>query len=739
MKEEMPLVSIVINTLGRAELLGDCLRGLTGLKWPNLEVVVVNGPSEDHTDEILKQWADRIKIGHCPEANLAKSRNIGLSLAAGEIIAFLDDDAVPHPSWLTALVQYYRNPEVGAVGGHTIGRLGSVYQARTTLCDRFGDPFFVSTHLDLSTFCRPGNWIYPSMLGTNSSVRRSAIEEIGGFDESFSYYLDETDICIRLIDAGWKIEYAPDALVWHQFASSALRSSNMTRRSVHAIVRSHSYFINRHGTTNWNPDVAKNAADRLQTLRRQWLGGNQASLKEGGIDSRHRAKLDREVNVALEEGFKLAQINTANMHGSWRPGAVPAFQSFVAAVPRKLTVAFICRYFGNANESGIPRWTRLVAKGLADRGHQVHVVMEARDSEIRIRYKDGYWRHEIRSDSTDHGWISERYGLPADQAQWAASVYQHVAVLKSFNLDLLSFPIWDLEGVGCLDQPGIEVCVSLHTSYGLSAQFNREWASRPLLRDAIVTRMIAAENLVLRQASHLLANSRSIVAELSRQSGTALDNRVRHAVHGVDIGDAPRFKNKQGNLVLFVGRFERRKGIDIALAAFEMAVEKDPNLRGIFVGGGSLEGVVDAATLARVQPLIETGCLELRGIVTREDLNALYHAADIALLPSRYESFGLVAAEALAAGCAVLGLDVGGIAEVVITGTSGVLVPDDEDAARALAKAINRLRADQAILRTMQHAARKTAEERFSKDVMAQNVETAFLAFAGLESTGVQV
>ena len=55
MKEEMPLVSIVINTLGRAELLGDCLRGLTGLEWPNLEVVVVNGPSEDHTDEILKQ------------------------------------------------------------------------------------------------------------------------------------------------------------------------------------------------------------------------------------------------------------------------------------------------------------------------------------------------------------------------------------------------------------------------------------------------------------------------------------------------------------------------------------------------------------------------------------------------------------------------------------------------------------------------------------------------------------
>ncbi|GLV28223.1 hypothetical protein TomTYG75_07460 [Sphingobium sp. TomTYG75] len=738
MKDEMPSVSIIINTLGRADLLGDCLRGMTGLEWPNLEVIVVNGPSDDHTDEILEHWAHRIKIGRCPEANLAKSRNIGLSLAAGEIIAFLDDDAVPHPSWLAALVQLYNNPEVGAVGGHTIGRLGSIYQARTTLCDRFGDPFFVSAHLDLSPFCRPESWIYPSMLGTNSSVRRSAIEGIGGFDETFSYYLDETDICVRLIDAGWKIEYAPDALVWHQFASSALRSSNMTHRSVHAIVRSHSYFINRHGTSNWTPEVAKDAADRLQVLRKQWLGGNRASLKEGGIDSRHHAKLDREVHVALEEGFRLAQVNAANMAGPWRREAVPPFLPFATAIQRKLTVAFICRHFSDENESGIPRWTKLVAKGLADRGHQVHVVMEARDSEIRIRYKNGYWRHEIRSNASDHRWISERFGLPPDQAQWAASVYQHAAVLKSFNLDLLSFPIWDLEGVACLDLPSVEVCVSLHTSYGLSAKFNKEWASQPLLRDAIVTRMIAAENLVLRQASHLLANSRSIVAELNRQSGTSLDDRVRYAVHGVDIGKAPCFEDKQSGLVLFVGRFERRKGIDIALSAFVKATEEDSNLRGIFVGGEKLEGVVSTATLARAQPLIDTGRLELRGVVTREDLDQLYRAADIALLPSRYESFGLVAAEALAAGCAVLGLDVGGIAEVVTSGTNGVLVPDNEDAAEALAMAMNRTRADEAALRSMQHAARTAAEEHFSTQLMVQNVEAAFLAFTGVESNEAQ-
>jgi glycosyltransferase involved in cell wall biosynthesis/GT2 family glycosyltransferase len=733
MTREPPSVSIIINTLGRAELLSDCLRGLTGLEWPNVEVVVVNGPSDDQTNDILDQWAHRIKIGHCPEANLAKSRNVGLSLAAGEIIAFLDDDAVPHPSWLAALIEPYRDPSVGAVGGHTIGRLGSMYQARTTLCDRFGDPYFVSEHLDLTIFCQPGSWIYPSMLGTNSSVRRSAIEEIRGFDEVFSYYLDETDICLRLIDAGWKIKYAPNALIWHQFASSALRSSNMTRRSVHAIVRSHCYFINRHSTSHWTPDVAKDTADRLQALRRQWLGGNMASLKEGAIDSRHRAKLDREVQIALEDGFHLSQANAGTLHGQWLPASPPAFLAFAAGDKPNLTVAFVCRYFERENETGIPRWTKLLAKGLAGKGHQVHVIAETSDSETRIRYKDGYWKHEIQSDASDHGWLVERYGLPPDQAEWAASVYNHLPVLRSFNIDLLSFPIWDLEGVGCLDQSDLTVCMSLHTSYGLGAQFRPEWALRPLLRDAIASRMIAAENLVLRQASHLLANSRSIVAELSSQTGTALDDRTRYAVHGVETGQAPRFEDKLGDLVLFVGRFEKRKGIDIALSAFAAAAETDENLRGIFVGGAELDGIIDAALQARLWALIDTGRLQLRGLVARDELDALYRSADIALLPSRYESFGLVAAEALAAGCAVLGLNVGGIAEVVSSGVNGVLVDNDESAGGALAKAILNLRADMTTLRTMQQAARQSALRDFTIDLMTGDVERAFFEFTGAE------
>ena len=65
----------------------------------------------------LKSTRGRIKVGQCPEVNISKSRNMGIALAAGEIIAFIDDDAVPEPDWLDDLAAEYDDSIVGAVGG----------------------------------------------------------------------------------------------------------------------------------------------------------------------------------------------------------------------------------------------------------------------------------------------------------------------------------------------------------------------------------------------------------------------------------------------------------------------------------------------------------------------------------------------------------------------------------------------------------------------------------------------
>ncbi|MBP3515015.1 MAG: glycosyltransferase family 2 protein, partial [Alphaproteobacteria bacterium] len=97
-------VSVVINTYNRAEYLDRALQSLYYQEYPDFEVIVVNGPSTDNTEEIMQKYAQDIKIGHCSEANLAISRNIGIAMASGDYVAFMDDDAVPEPEWLNVLL-----------------------------------------------------------------------------------------------------------------------------------------------------------------------------------------------------------------------------------------------------------------------------------------------------------------------------------------------------------------------------------------------------------------------------------------------------------------------------------------------------------------------------------------------------------------------------------------------------------------------------------------------------------
>ena len=121
---------MIVNTVDRAELLRRLLRSLQGLRYANFEVVVVVGPSSDNTRAVLDAWAGRIKLRDCPEENLARSRNIGLAAAAGEIAAFIDDDSVAEPDWLDRLVAPMRDAEVVGAGGPIRDRSGVAFQAK---------------------------------------------------------------------------------------------------------------------------------------------------------------------------------------------------------------------------------------------------------------------------------------------------------------------------------------------------------------------------------------------------------------------------------------------------------------------------------------------------------------------------------------------------------------------------------------------------------------------------------
>lgn len=242
-----PLVSVIINTLDRADWLRRLLPALDGLDYPAFEVIVVNGPSRDDTETLLDGFGGRIKRARCPAANLSRSRNIGIAVAAGDVIVFIDDDALPaDPRWLRFLVApFLEDATLGAVGGPVLRGDEDSWEFQGRVASDYGlfrEPFEAEV---LGVVADGHRWVRYTQ-GNNCAFRRDALVAIGGFDEVFTYYLDEVDACLRLARSGRPIGLAPRAIVRHYSASAAYRKS-WHDRNWDVMARSDAYFCLKNG------------------------------------------------------------------------------------------------------------------------------------------------------------------------------------------------------------------------------------------------------------------------------------------------------------------------------------------------------------------------------------------------------------------------------------------------------------------------------------------------------------
>ena len=129
-----------------------------------------------------------------------------------------------------------------------------------------------------------------------------------------------------------------------------------------------------------------------------------------------------------------------------------------------------------------------------------------------------------------------------------------------------------------------------------------------------------------------------------------------------------RLAKPHEKIVLYVGRFVREKGIHVLLNAASCILAEEPDVKFVIVGGGNRENLERFVRWFGLEDrVLFTGFMRGRA------LHQLYRAADVAVFPSLYEPFGIVALEGMAAGCAVVASDAGGLKEVVkhdVTGTS---------------------------------------------------------------------
>ena len=197
-----PRISVVVCSYNGGRTIRDCLEGLSRLRYPDYEVIVVDDGSTDATAAIAREHDFRVIS--TDNRGLSSARNTGLEAATGEIVAYTDDDARPDPDWLTYLALPFLRGDYAGVGGPNIPPPGEGPVAEA-VANAPGGPI----HVLLSD--REAEHI----PGCNMAFRRSCLLEIGGFDPQFRAAGDDVDACWRILERGWKLGFSPAAMVWH--------------------------------------------------------------------------------------------------------------------------------------------------------------------------------------------------------------------------------------------------------------------------------------------------------------------------------------------------------------------------------------------------------------------------------------------------------------------------------------------------------------------------------------------
>lgn len=299
---DQPRVSVVVASHGRPEALTLCLKALRFQSYRPFEVIVVACAEGAKAVRDLT-FQKSIKLLDQAKGGLSVARNQGIAAAAGDIIAFLDDDAIADPPWLARLVAALQSTGVAGAGGWVRASNGISFEWT-------GGAVAADLTWDRGA---------PTVMGTNMAFRATVLRELGGFDPAFAYYLDETDLTQRAVKAGHLIVPAPAAQVHHAAQPNAQRGRGRVPRSLARLGQSEAVFLRRHagGTASL---TQLREAHRRRLLR---------MMDAGPIGPEEVVRLMKDYDKGVAKGMKhpLDPVQTR-----W-PGP-PEFLHFVTHPPK---------------------------------------------------------------------------------------------------------------------------------------------------------------------------------------------------------------------------------------------------------------------------------------------------------------------------------------------------------------------------------------------------------------------
>lgn len=631
-----PTISVVICafTPERLRVMGEAVASLRAQTLPPHEIVLVIDHAPELLEEVRELWPDLRIVANREKQGLSGARNTGVAEASGEVVAFLDDDAIAAPDWLERLGRAYADPRVLGAGGTVRPRWVE------------GEPAWFPAEFDWVVGCTHSGMprrLEPvrNLVGANMSFRRGPLVEVGGFSHdlgrvgSLPVGCEETDLSIR-VHQRWpeaEILYDPEAEVEHVVPAAR------------GTVR---YFIDRcraegrskavlTGMVGSDDGLSSERSYVRRTLPLGVLRGFRDALRgeAGG--------LGRAAMIFL--GLTATSVDYLRVRsGVAKPDRTDgAHPSANGGGPRILMVT----PRSPLAQGGVERHVMEVGRRMAASGARVEVLCTDPDLEKATEEtRDGVRIRTVRAWPRGRDW----YFAPGIWREMGRGKWDLVHV-QSYHT--LVAPLAMLRAL-TLRVPYV---VTFHGGGHSSELRNRSRRAQMLLLRPL-----------LRRAARLVAIARFEVDQYGAAIGVPPE-RFAFIPNGTDLSfsDAELAGTEPALPTLAsIGRLERYKGHHRVLAAFPYVLEREPRARLLVVGKGPYEE--DLRRQAEELGVAER--VEITSVPSDDPggMAALLGGVSLVVLMSEFETHPLVALEAAAARRRLLVAEAGGLLEIAEDG-----------------------------------------------------------------------
>lgn len=721
-RRQFKTVSVVVCTYNRRDYLERCLDYLRHQTCTDFEVIVVNGPSNDGTSELLDRYADKVKIANNPERNLSKSRNLGIELADGDIIAFIDDDAIPFDDWISNILSEYNSRPLTTAGlGGPAYYAGSFwFQAQDNGINKFSE---AKVNIDSAEIGKNG-WLRYN-TGTNATFTSLHLREVDGFDEQFDYYLDESELCFRLQQNNALIGYSSDVIVRHEFAQSHNRGGKYNYNWF-TICKNVAYFVAVY--SGWS---GRQLREKLEErMKKERIAPLDEAVLSGDLAASERDKYVSAIWEGVSQGLIDAQHHPKSRKLAPAPSVFKPYASSpsyprVGKDIKSMHICIVTKEFPPfTGNGGVGTLYYHLASELLLMGHRVSVITPAGEDRVHSQGRFNIYFSKMQPDA----WVNGLDGGFTTNLMWSLSAFHALSKLhKERPIDVVDSALWDTETLAISLLPSSSrppVVLRLVTPYPVSSRING-WS----VPENVTSLFVEAERTLLGRANAVIPISESIAKTVEKEHSVQRDIRWQMAHCGIaywpffdvekgysefqEFENVPREALEASKLVVFVGRLERRKGIDLLMQSAQRILEADPDVR-LLIAGRDPEGWANRSSEFLSDSVIDR--IHFLGEVSDATRDKLLARAHCLVFPSRYESFGLVPLEAFVHGTPVIASRSGAIPEVVAHDFCGLLF--DPESADSLAANVIRTVSEAGLRERLSNGA-KVQIRRFSSRTSA--------------------